>query len=130
MTVIKVKGGTETILIAEDNTEVRNLLKEILSKAGYRINEASDGGEAIAIFHKNRDDINLLILDVIMPGMNGKEAYEEIKKLKPDIKVIFMSGYNADVIHKRGMLEVGLNFISKPIAPGELLKKVREILDT
>ena len=109
---------------------MRNLLKEILSAVGYHIKETSDGSEALEVFHRNRDDINLLILDVIMPKMNGKKAYEKIKKLKPDIKVIFMSGYNADVIHKRGMLEVGLNFISKPIAPGELLKKVREILDT
>ena len=77
---LKAKSGTETILLAEDDTQVRNLLKEILSKAGYHIDEASDGSEAIEVFHKNRDDINLLILDVIMPKMNGKEAYEEIKK--------------------------------------------------
>ena len=127
---LKAKSGTETILLAEDDTQVRNLLKEILSKAGYHIDEASDGSEAIEAFHKNRGDINLLILDVIMPKMNGKEAYEEIKRLRPDIKVIFMSGYNADVIHKKGMLEAGLNFISKPVAPGELLTKVREVLDT
>ena len=127
---LNVKSGTETILLAEDDTQVRNLLREILSKAGYHINEAADGSEAIKVFRRKGDDINLLILDVIMPKMNGKEAYEEIKKLRPDIKVIFMSGYNADVIHKKGMLEAGLNFISKPVLPGELLTKVRKVLDT
>jgi two-component system, cell cycle sensor histidine kinase and response regulator CckA len=127
---LKVKSGTETILIAEDDAQVRNLLKEILSKAGYHVNEVSDGSEAVEVFHKKSDDINLLILDVIMPKMNGKETYKKIIKLRPDIKVIFISGYNPDVIHKKGMLEVGLNFISKPVAPGELLTKVREVLDT
>ena len=109
---------------------MRNLLKEILSNAGYHIIEASDGDDAIEVFHKNKDDINLLILDVIMPKKNGKEVYAEIKKVRSDIKVIFVSGYSADVIHKKGMLEVGLNFISKPVSPGELLVKVREVLDT
>ena len=126
---LKVKSGTETILLAEDDAQVRNLLKEILSKAGYHVNEASDGSEAVEVFHKKRDDINLLILDVIMPKMNGKETYKKIIQMRPDIKVIFISGYNEDVIHKKGMLEVGLNFISKPVAPGQLLTKVREVLD-
>ncbi len=127
---LKVQSGTETILLAEDDAQVRNLLKEILSKAGYHVNEVSDGSEAVEVFHKKRDDINLLILDVIMPKMNGKETYKKIIQMRPDIKVIFISGYNEDVIHKKGMLEVGLNFISKPVAPGELLAKVREVLDT
>jgi PAS domain S-box-containing protein len=127
---LQVKRGTESILIAEDDAHVRSLLKEILSTAGYDIKEAPDGSEATEVFQKHRDDINLVILDVIMPKMTGKEAYEKMRKLKPDIKVIFMSGYNADVIHKKGMLEVGMNFISKPVVPGELLTKVREVLDT
>jgi len=123
------EGGTETVLIAEDDTNVRNLLKEILLNAGYHITEAVDGDEGLKVFLKNKDNINLLMLDVIMPRKNGKELYEEIKKIKPDIKVIFVSGYSADVIHKKGMLDAGMNFISKPVSPDELLKQVRDILD-
>jgi PAS domain S-box-containing protein len=125
----KVKGGTETILIGEDDTRVRNLLKEVLSNAGYHIVEAVDGDNAEEVFHKNKDNIHLLILDLIMPKKNGKEVYAEIKKVKSDMKVIFVSGYSADIIHKKGMLEVGLNFISKPVSPDELLIKVRNVLD-
>jgi PAS domain S-box-containing protein len=125
----QVKGGTETILIGEDNVQVRNILKEVLSNAGYSVIEAVDGDDAVGVFHKNKDRIHLLILDVIMPKKNGKEVYVEIKKVKSDIKVIFVSGYSADVIHKKGILEVGLNFISKPVSPADLLLKVREVLD-
>jgi len=125
----KVKGGTETILIVEDNKQVRSLLKEVLSNAGYHILEAVDGDDAIKVFHKNKNNIYLLILDVIMPKKNGKEVYAEIKKVKSDMKVIFVSGYSAEVIHKKGILEVGLNFISKPVSPDELLIRVRNVLD-
>ncbi len=121
--LLKVKGGTETILIGEDDTQVRNLMKEILSNAGYQIIEAVDGDDAIEVFNKNKDSIHLLILDVIMPKKNGKEVYAEIKKVKSDIKVIFVSGYSADIIHKKGILEVGMDFISKPVSPDELLIK-------
>ena len=113
----------------EDDKQVRSLLKEILSNAGYHIIEAVDGDDAIEVFQKNKDNVHLLILDVIMPKKNGKEVYEEIKKVKSDMKVIFVSGYSADIIHKKGILEVGLNFISKPVSPDELLIKVRDVLD-
>lgn len=127
--VLQIKGGTETILIGEDDPRVRNLLKEILLNAGYRIFEAVDGNDAIAVFDKNKDNIHLLILDVIMPKKNGNEVYEEIKKIKPDIKAIFVSGYSENIISKKGILKVGMNFISKPIVPDELLIKVRSVLD-
>jgi len=125
----KVKGGTETILIGEDDAQVRNLLKEVLLKAGYHIIEAVDGNDAVEVFDKNKDNIHLLILDVIMPKKTGKEVYEDLKKVKSDIKVIFVSGYSADIIHKKGILEVGLDFVSKPVSPDELLIKVRNVLD-
>ena len=127
--IIKVKGGTETILIGEDDTHVRNLLKEVLSHAGYHILEAFDGNDTIEVFNKNRDQIHLLILDVIMPKKNGKEVYAEIKKVKSDMKTIFLSGYGADIIHKKGILEDGLNFITKPVSPDELLLRIRDVLD-
>lgn len=124
-----IKGGTDTILIAEDDAQVRGLTKEVLEGYGYKVMEAVDGNDAIKIFNENKDKIQLLFLDVIMPKKNGKEVYDEIKKVRPDIKAIFTSGYNADIIHKKGILEEGLDFIAKPISPEEFLRKVREVLD-
>jgi len=124
-----VKHGTETVLVAEDDTRVRNLIKEVLQGYGYHVLEAKDGEDAIAMFNEFQNEIQLLILDVIMPRKNGKEAYDQIKTLKPDIKVLFSSGYNVDIIHKKGILEEGLDFLVKPISPNNLLRIVREILD-
>jgi two-component system cell cycle sensor histidine kinase/response regulator CckA len=73
--------------------------------------------------------IKILVFDIIMPKKNGKEAYLEIKKMRPDIKALFVSGYTADIIHQKGILETGLDFIVKPIAPSDFLKKVREVLE-
>ncbi|MBU6391080.1 MAG: PAS domain S-box protein [Planctomycetes bacterium] len=123
------EGGTETILIAEDETEVRKLTKMVLSGFGYKIIEAVDGEDAIHKFMENKDKIQLLVFDVVMPHKNGKEAYDAIKERKPDMKAIFMSGYGEDVIYKKDLLCEGLNFIAKPILPMELLKKVRAALD-
>jgi PAS domain S-box-containing protein len=122
-------GGTEAILLAEDDEEVRKLTKTVLDGFGYKVIEAVDGEDAIKKFMDDKDKIQLLILDVIMPKKNGKEAYNEIKKTKPNIKALFTSGYTADIIQKKGLLEEGLNFIPKPISPRELLRKVREALD-
>ena len=127
--LIRVKGGSETILIGEDDPQVRDLLRAVLSAAGYQILEAIDGNDAIQVFHKNRDNIHLVILDVIMPKKDGKEACAEMKRVKSDTKVIFVSGYSLDVMQKKGILEAGVNFISKPILPNELLLKVRDVLD-
>jgi len=126
---ITLSGGTETILLAEDEEEVRKLMKLVLEETGYKVIEAVDGKEAIEKFRENKDRITLLLLDVIMPKINGKGVYEEAKKIKPDIKALFSSGYPADFIHKKGILEEGLNFISKPASPHELLKRIREVLD-
>jgi PAS domain S-box-containing protein len=124
-----VAGGTETVLIAEDDATVRALVKEVLLQSGYNVIEAADGEDAIGRFAGHRDSIRLLILDVIMPKKNGREVYEEIRKDRPDIKVIFTSGYTADIINKKGVPEENLNFISKPVSPAELLRKVREAID-
>jgi DNA-binding response OmpR family regulator len=91
--------------------------------------EAKDGEEAVRIFEENRETVDLLLFDVIMPRKNGRIAYEEIKKMRPDVNVLFMSGYSADMISKEGILEKDLSFIAKPISPTELLRKVREALD-
>jgi PAS domain S-box-containing protein len=124
-----LKGGDETVLIAEDDVQVRELTKEVLSGFGYKVIEAKDGADAVKVFNENKDEIQLLILDVVMPKMNGREAYDEIKNVRHKVKAIFISGYTADMIHKKGILEEGLNFLSKPILPDELLRKIREVLD-
>ena len=122
--------GTETILVAEDNKEVRLITREILEIYGYTVVEAHDGEDAIEKLGNLSQHIQLLILDVVMPRKNGKEVYNEVRKINPDIKAIFMSGYTADIIHKRGILEQGLHFIQKPFSQGSLLRKVREVLDS
>lgn len=122
--------GRETVLVAEDDAAVRRLIKSVLEKFGYRVLEAVDGEDAVAKFTENSGDIDLLILDVVMPRKNGKEVYDELKIARSEVKVLFMSGYAADIIYRKGLVEEGLHLLAKPIAPGELLKSVRETLDS
>lgn len=122
--------GTGTILLAEDDTDVRNLARWALEEFGYKVIEASDGAEAIRTFTQNRDKIQLLLLDVVMPHKNGAEVFDEIRRLKPDIKVLFMSGYPADLLHREDMLEAGSQFIAKPVSPRNLLREVNRALET
>jgi PAS domain S-box-containing protein len=124
-----VRRGTETILLAEDNTMVRDLAKEVLAASGYSVIEAANGEDAIHAFAGQKDAIALMILDVVMPKKNGKEVYEEVRKTCPDIKVLFMSGYTGDVVLDKGVHGDAANFIAKPLLPDELLMKVREVLD-
>ena len=121
-------GGTETILIAEDDADVRKFTKHILEEFGYKVIEAVDGEDAINKFLQNKDKVHLLVFDLIMPKKSGKDAYKEIKKLRPDMKALFMSGYSKDVLAKEGILEEELHFILKPISPTKLLRKIREVL--
>lgn len=121
------KGGTETILVAEDDEATRNLDRKILEAYGYRVIEAFDGEDAIAKFKQHREQISLLFLDSIMPRKNGKEVYEELTRISPDLKVLVTSGYPADTF---GGLQVpGIRFIPKPVLPTLLLKTIREVLD-
>lgn len=124
--ILLPEKGTETILLAEDDPAVRRFTKDALEQWGYKVIEAADGADAIKVFNENKDKIHLLILDVVMPEKSGVEAYEEIRKISPDMKTIFMSGYPADVLHKKGLMD--MNFILKPVTPMELLKKVRDVL--
>ncbi len=126
---VELRGGTETVLLAEDESAVRELIKTVLTERGYEVIEAVDGRDAIEKFTVNRDRINLMILDVVMPEKSGREVYEEIKRIRSDIKVLFTSGYTSNIIQQKGVLDEGINFISKPVSPDELLIKVREVLE-
>ena len=123
-----VEKGTETVLLAEDETAVREFTKELLEESGYTVIEAIDGQDAIKKFKVYKNEIQFVLLDVIMPNKNGKEAYDEIRQIKPDIKVLFMSGHPADIIHKHGIIEKEFAYIEKPASPTKLLIKIREVL--
>lgn len=125
----EITKGQGTILIAEDNEDVRKSAVEILTESGYKVIEASDGEDAINKFLKNSNDIDLLLLDVVMPKKNGKEVYEAIRLEKPDIKAIFTSGYTYDIAHKKGVLSEGADLIMKPFLPHALIKKINETLN-
>jgi PAS domain S-box-containing protein len=124
-----VVSGRETILLAEDDEIVREMDEITLSEAGYRVVAARDGEDAVTKFKENRPGIDLLVFDVIMPKKDGKAAYEEIKRLQPDIKVLFMSGYTRDIIDRKGVAEDDVFFLVKPFKPFDLLKKTRALLD-
>ncbi|HEY5513734.1 MAG TPA: PAS domain S-box protein [Geomonas sp.] len=121
------RGGTETILVAEDDDATRDLDRQILEAYGYQVIEAIDGEEAVAKFKEHGDRIGLLFLDSIMPKKTGKEVYEEVARIRPGVKVLFTSGYTAETFC--GIEAKDLRFIAKPVLPTQLLKMVREVLD-
>ncbi|MBA4372367.1 MAG: hypothetical protein C0402_05845 [Thermodesulfovibrio sp.] len=125
-----VKGGSETILLAEDDPSLRKLSGVILRNYGYSVIEAVDGEDAVSKYGENRDVVKLVILDGIMPKKNGKEACEEIRMINPAVKTLFTSGYAEDILSKEGLLEPGIHFLLKPLTPSDLLRKVRELLDS
>ena len=122
------RGGNETILLVEDDSAVRDVIKIILEEQGYRVLSAGDGEEAVSVFRDHQDDVHLVMLDVVMPKMNGQEASERIKAMRPKVKFLFTSGYTADIIGEKGIIKEGIAFISKPVRPGELLNKIRQVL--
>ncbi len=128
-TADSLRGGTETILVGEDYDDLREIMKTLLESAGFTVIEAVDGNDAVRKFMENRDSINLLVLDVVMPGKNGRDAYDEISRIRPGIRVLFSSGYTGDVVISRGVRTESIDFVSKPLSPNELLIKVREMLD-
>jgi PAS domain S-box-containing protein len=125
---LEPEQGTETILVAEDDPSVRNLVDMVLTKYGYRVILAENGQEVVERFTAHSSDIGLILMDIIMPRKNGIEAFAEIKKLQPEAKVLFTSGYTSDFIESRGM-EEGVELIMKPVQPVQLLRKVREVLE-
>lgn len=124
-----LQGGKETILLAEDEPGIRDLLSLVLDTHGYHVISAENGEEAVLKFKENKETVDLVILDGIMPKKSGKEAFQEIKVIHPKIKTIFVSGYPQDLLDFEGMEGQEVNCLQKPVRPAELLKKVREILD-
>jgi CheY-like chemotaxis protein len=122
--------GSETILLVEDAELVRNLARQVLEGAGYRVLEAASAEAAIDLCGQiNGDKIDLLLTDVVMPGMSGNEMSRVLLAKQPDMPVLYMSGYTDDAIVQHGVLEAGINFLQKPFTPGALALKVREVLD-
>ena len=121
--------GSETILVAEDDPAVLEIEATILKKFGYEVIPAEDGSDAVRKYAENQSKIQLVLMDMIMPNKNGKQAFDEIRRLQPDAKVIFVSGYSADIVRSRGEIDEDIELIMKPINATELLNKIRASLD-
>ncbi len=126
---LTLTGGKETILLAEDDFLVRKFIRVLLEGVGYTVIEAGDGDEALKAFVEHKDSIKMLILDIMMPKKNGKEVFENIRELKPQVKALYISGYTSDIVHQKKIVEDGFDVISKPVSSVKLLTKVREILE-
>lgn len=122
--------GVETILLAEDDTTVRNLSQRILQSCGYTVLESGHGGEALRLIQTHATPIHLLVSDVVMPEMGGRQLVEQVVAFKPGIKVLFLSGYGTDAVVRHGVRESDFGFLQKPFTPSMLACKVREVLDT
>ena len=125
----ELRGGEETILVVDDETAIRQYLELFLTTLGYRVLLARDGREAIQVFRENGQDVDLVLMDVIMPNINGKEAALELRNLKPNIKIIFTSGYPYDIILERNLHEESTQLLMKPVTPTDLARKLRVALD-
>jgi CheY-like chemotaxis protein len=123
------QGGSETILLVEDEPQVRAIVQRTLERGGYGVLTAAGPEEALSICESSLMRIDLLLTDVVMPQMNGRELAERIRALRPAIKTLFMSGYTDDAILRHGVLDEGVPFLQKPVTPSSLKRKVRETLD-
>jgi PAS domain S-box-containing protein len=127
---VSSEPGTETILVVEDEVNLRYLVRQFLEKQGYRVIEAADGAVAMQIAVAHDAVIHLLLTDVIMPGMNGRELAQRILEIRPNVKVLYMSGYTENVIGRNGTLDAGIRLLQKPFTLRDLKNKVREVLDS
>ena len=125
----EMRGGTETILVAEDEQTLRELAQTVLGSLGYRVLLASDGEEAVLVYEASEGEIDLVILDLIMPRLGGRETYERIRAHGRTVPVIFMTGYSPDALKSDLFKEAETLLVQKPYAIEELGRKVREVLD-
>jgi DNA-binding NtrC family response regulator len=121
--------GSETVLLAEDDSNLRSLAREILDSQGYLVLESQDVEDAMRIAEIHEGVVHLLITDVVMPRMSGRALADAVKRHRPEMKVLFMSGYTDDAIVHHGVLDPGTPFLQKPFTPAALARKVREVLD-
>jgi two-component system, cell cycle sensor histidine kinase and response regulator CckA len=127
--VAQVRGGSETVLLVEDDPHLILLSEKILGRLGYTVLLARNGGEAIETIERHGDEIAIVITDVVMPVLGGRLLGERVRELRADLPVLFMSGYTSDEVTRRGILEGEVPFIQKPFNPDEFGRKVREVLD-
>ncbi|HEV8128592.1 MAG TPA: PAS domain S-box protein [Candidatus Eisenbacteria bacterium] len=123
-------GGTETILVVEDDEMIRSLIRDILESTGYRVLVADDPDQGMKLIGEQQDEIHLLLTDLILPGMSGRELVDRVTKEKPEMRVLFMSGYSDEAVARHGILEPGLAFLQKPFSRDALVRKVRDVLDS
>jgi PAS domain S-box-containing protein len=126
----RLAGGRETLLLVEDEALILRVAKRFLAELGYTVLTAADGLEALDVVHRHAEPIHLLVSDLIMPRMSGRELATRVLALRPEIRVLFTSGYAADAISPDGVLGAGLNFLPKPYSPSSLAAAVRDVLDT
>ena len=126
----RAERGQETILLVEDEVNLRHLARQYLEKQGYRILEAEDGAAALQIAAGHKDKIDLLLTDVVMPGMNGRELATQITAQRPDVRVLYMSGYTENAIGHDGLLDAGITLLQKPFSLPTLKDRVRELMDS
>jgi two-component system, cell cycle sensor histidine kinase and response regulator CckA len=124
------KQGTETLLLVEDDPQLRQLSSSVLAQCGYKVLTAANPAEGLALCRSNHNDIRLLVTDVVMPGMNGRQLAEEVVRTCPKVRVLYISGYTSNAIVHYGVLDSGLWFLPKPYSLSGLVAKVREVLDS
>ena len=127
--VAPVGRGTETVLLAEDAAAVRAVARQVLERQGYTVLEAPDGELALHLAQRHAGPIHLLLTDVVMPGMSGRQLADRLARLRPDTKVLYVSGYTDDAVVRHGVLEAGIAYLQKPFTIDSLARKVREVLD-
>jgi len=130
MATVEPLRGTETVLVVEDAASVRMVTRQVLERYGYAVLEAPNGETALRLAAKHHGRIHLLLTDVVMPGLSGRQLAEQLAQLRPDMKVLYASGYADQAIVHHGILESGIAYLQKPFTPETLARSVRQVLDS